>query len=65
METEITTADLWRKVKDKLTGFEWILNGICIFYLGATTYSIMPSISDKWEYRENKWFDRERIEFID
>lgn len=55
--------ELGQKAKDKITGFEGIIIGKCIYLTGCNQYGLAPACKDG-EVKATQWFDEGRIEII-
>lgn len=50
--------------KDKITGFQGIVIGKCIYLYGCNQYGLNPRVNEKGETGAINWFDEGRIEII-
>lgn len=48
--------------KDKVTGFEGVLDSVCFDLYGCVQVSLAPSAEGKDEVKNGRWFDVNRIE---
>lgn len=50
--------------KDKITGFQGTVTGICQYISGCNQALLAPRVDDKGAAREGAWFDLQRLEQI-
>lgn len=51
-----------QRVKDAITGFSGVVTGRAEYLTGCTQYLLTPSVNERGEYVENRWFDEDRLE---
>lgn len=55
---------LGKKVRDKITGFEGIAVGRCVYLFGCDQIGIAPPVDKEGKRPDTQWFDDGRIEVI-
>ena len=55
--------NLGKKARDKVTGFEGIIIGMCVYLYGCEQYGIAPKAKGG-KLEESHWFDIGRIEIL-
>ena len=61
----ITKADFGKKARDKITGFSGVITGINSWITGCDQILLQPSVNEKGEWQESRWFDDSRIEILE
>lgn len=56
--------NLGKKAKDKITGFEGIIIGKCIYLYGCAQYGINPKVDKEGKKQELGWFDEGRVQIV-
>lgn len=57
---------LGRRAKDKVTGFEGVVDSVCFDLYGCIQLSVKPTTPDKdGKVREGYWFDVHRVEILE
>ena len=49
--------------RDKVTGFEGVIVGVCAYLTGCDQYGIQPPAKDG-EIKPSQWFDVHRVEIV-
>lgn len=53
---------LGRQAEDRITGFSGTITGYCEYISGCHQVLIFPSVDDKGNARDGRWFDVQRLE---
>lgn len=52
------------KAKDRITGFEGIVTGECVYISGCDQVCLQPPVDKEGKIPEGKWFDVQRVEVM-
>lgn len=58
------TITLGMTAKDKITGFQGVVVGYCLYLSGCNQALLCPPVNDKGEHRESHWYDVQRLEQV-
>lgn len=61
---EKTLRLLGHKARDKISGFEGVIDSVGFDLYGCVQATVRPGLDDKGEPREARWFDVQRLEIL-
>lgn len=59
------TIQLGQKGRDRVTGFEGIVTGVCNYLSGCNQALLVPRVGADGAYRAGEWFDVQRVEITE
>lgn len=58
------TVKMGMAAKDKITGFQGVVTGICEYLTDCTQALVCPPVDEKGSARDSKWIDIQRLEQV-